>query len=236
MNNDVILWDPVDGRGDAVLVAGLERVEHPQHLGRVATSRGWVCQDQTDRLLGVDDEDGADGESNALGVDVGCVLVVNPARQIRTMSPQGAGKSVYSHVVGQRDLPLLIANDGELERGARKLLNVLDPSLVGLDCVCRETDELGVALGELGFKLGEGTELGGADGSVVLGVGEEDDPFVANELVKVDWPMGGLGFEVGGDAAQTERLSAVSHCDFYCFSSALGRRRREQRKQRKPEG
>jgi len=36
-------------------------------------------------------------------------------------------------------------------------------------------------------------------------VGEEDDPFVADELVELDGAVGGFGFEVGGDAAETER-------------------------------
>lgn len=79
VHNDVVAGHPVDGRRDAVLVARLERVDDAEHLGRVAARRGGVREDETDRLLGVDDEDGADGESNALGVDVGRVLVVEPA-------------------------------------------------------------------------------------------------------------------------------------------------------------
>lgn len=63
-----------------MLVASLERVDDSEDLGGVATSRSWVREDGADGLLGVDDEDGADGESNALGVDVGGVLVVNPER------------------------------------------------------------------------------------------------------------------------------------------------------------
>jgi len=62
-----------------VLVAGLERVDDAQHLGGVASSAGGVGEDGADGLLGVDDEDGADGESNALLIDVGGILVVDPA-------------------------------------------------------------------------------------------------------------------------------------------------------------
>lgn len=40
---------------------------------------------------------------------------------------------------------------------------------------------------------------------VVLWVREENDPIVANEVVEVDGTVGGLGVEVGGDAAQAER-------------------------------
>jgi len=75
--------------------------------------------------------------------------------------------------------------------------------------VGRETDELDAALGELGLELGEGAELGGTDGGVVLGVGEEDDPVVTDELVEVDRTGGGFGLEVGGDAAQAETEKAA---------------------------
>lgn len=115
------------------------------------------------------------------------------------------------HVIGVGDLALLVTNDGELEAATADVVNVLDPATVALDGVGRETDELHTTLGELGLELGEGTKLSGADWSVVLGVREEDNPFVANELVEVDGTVGGLGIKVGGDAAQTERLGTV--CD-----------------------
>ena len=70
---------PVDRSGDLVLVACLERIDDAEDLGGVATGAGGVGEDSADGLLGVDDEDGADGESNALLIDVGGVLVVDPA-------------------------------------------------------------------------------------------------------------------------------------------------------------
>ena len=70
--------NPVDRGGDAVLVASLERVDNAQNLGGVTASAGGVREDGADGLLGVDDEDRADGESNALGVNVGGILVVDP--------------------------------------------------------------------------------------------------------------------------------------------------------------
>ena len=78
MNDDVVAGDPVDGGGDAVLVAGLERVDDPEDLGGVAAGGGGVRKDGADLLGGVDDEDRADGEGDALGVDVRGVLVVQP--------------------------------------------------------------------------------------------------------------------------------------------------------------
>lgn len=71
--------NPVDRGGDAVLVTSLERVDNAQNLGGVTASAGRVREDGADGLLGVDDEDRADGESNALGVNVGGILVVDPS-------------------------------------------------------------------------------------------------------------------------------------------------------------
>jgi hypothetical protein len=159
--------NPVDRGGDSVLVTSLERVDNAENLSGVATSGSGVWEDCADGLLGVDDEDRADGESNALGVDVGGVLVVK-------------------HVVLESDLAFLVANDGELEAGARDLVNVLDPTTMAVDSVGRKTNELDTTLGELGLELSEGTELGGADGGVVLRVREQDHPLVADELVEVD--------------------------------------------------
>jgi hypothetical protein len=185
VDDDVVAGDPVDGGGDLVLVAGLERVDDAQDLGRVAAGGGRVGEDGADGLLGVDDEDGADGEGDALFVDVCGVLVVE-------------------HVVGVGDLALLVGDDGELDGAAGDLGDVLDPALVGADGVGREADELDAALGELGLELGDFAELGGADGRVVLGVREEDDPVVADELVEVDGAVGRLGLEVGRDGAEAE--------------------------------
>lgn len=151
-----------------MLVTSLERVDDAQHLGGVTACRSWVGEDGADGLLRVDDEDRADGESNALGVDVGGILVVQ-------------------HVVGKSNLPLLVADDRESQLTARDLIDVLYPAAMALNSVGAQTDELDVALGELGLELREGTQLGGADRGVVLRVGEQDDPLVANEVVELDW-------------------------------------------------
>jgi hypothetical protein len=93
-----------------------------------------------------------------------------------------------------------------------------------------QANELDATSSELGLELGESTELSGTDGSEVIGVGEEDGPLVANELVEVDRAVGGVGIEVRGSRAQTEanrqsawgsesyisidvRSSTFSHCD-----------------------
>lgn len=64
-DDDVITGQPVDGSGDTVLVGGLESINDTEDLGGVTASGGGVADDQTDLLLGVDNEDGTDGESDA---------------------------------------------------------------------------------------------------------------------------------------------------------------------------
>jgi hypothetical protein len=76
VDDDIVTRHPVDRGGDPVLIAGLQAVEDTENLGSVAAGGGGVREDETDGLLGVDDEDGANGERNALGVDVGGILVV----------------------------------------------------------------------------------------------------------------------------------------------------------------
>ena len=78
-DNDVLAGDPVDGGGNLVLVAGLEGVDDAKHLGGVAARGCRVGQDGADGLLGVNEEDGSDGEGEGVAVDIGGVLVVDPA-------------------------------------------------------------------------------------------------------------------------------------------------------------
>jgi hypothetical protein len=225
----VIAGEPVDGAGNTVLLGALESINDTENLGGVTASGGGVGHDQTDLLGGVDDEDGADGQSHTLGVDVGGILEVD-------------------HVVRIGDLALGVGDDGELELGAGDLIDILNPGVVGVGVVgalkgnssasllamwahiTYQANELDTTSSELGLELGESTELSGTDGSEVIGVGEEDGPLVADELVEVDRAVGGVGIEVRGSRAQTEanrqsawgsenyisidvRSSAFSHCD-----------------------
>lgn len=86
VDNDIVARYPVDRGSDLVLVTRLERVDDAQNLGGITASRGGVGEDEADGLLGVDDEDRANGKGNALGVDVGGVLVVEPRDMVRTVS------------------------------------------------------------------------------------------------------------------------------------------------------
>jgi hypothetical protein len=148
-NDDIVTGEPVDGAGNAVLVGGLEGINHTENLSGVTAGGGGVGHDQTDLLGGVNDENGADSESDALLVDVGGVLVVD-------------------HVVQVGNLAAGVGNDGEGELGAIDLVNVLDPGLVGVGAVGAETNQLDVAGSKLGLELSESAELGGADGCEVI--------------------------------------------------------------------
>lgn len=90
--------------------------------------------------------------------------------------------------------------------GAGDILDVLDPALVAAKGVGREAQQLDATLGELRLETSELAQLGRANRSIVLGVGEENKPLVANVLVQVDGTIGGLGLEVRGDGAQTKAV------------------------------
>jgi hypothetical protein len=102
-----------------------------------------------------------------------------------------------SHVVEVCNFALFVTNDREVQVAAGDLIDILDPSSMRLNGVGRQADQLDAALGELGLELGKGAQLGGADRGLVLGVGEEDNPPVTDELMEVDGAVGCLGLEVG---------------------------------------
>lgn len=110
----------------------------------------------------------------------------------------------HVHVVGKGNLALLVTDDWERQLAAGDLVDILDPATVALDRVRGQTDELGVALGELWLELCECTEFSRADWGVVLWVREQDHPVVADELVEVDLAIGGLSVEVWGNATQAK--------------------------------
>jgi hypothetical protein len=99
VDNNIVSGNPVDWGGNAVLVTSLERVDNAEDLGSVAASRGWVRHDQADSFLWVDDEYGADGECNALGIDIGSILVVEPGfSQPNSMRLSEGGLTCQRHM------------------------------------------------------------------------------------------------------------------------------------------
>lgn len=104
---------------------------------------------------------------------------------------------MVQHVVCVGHLPLFIADHWEAEIGVRNLVNVLDPLMVVLYVVCRQTNQFDATLRELRLKFGKGPQLRRANRSEILRVGEQNDPFVADELVEVDGSIGSFCFEIG---------------------------------------
>jgi hypothetical protein len=64
-----------------MLVAGLEGVDDAQDFSSVTSSAGWVGEDGANGLLGIDNEYRPDGESDALLVDIGGILVIDPTTE-----------------------------------------------------------------------------------------------------------------------------------------------------------
>ena len=88
----------------------------------------------------------------------------------------------------------------------RDLIDVFHPAAMRVDGVGRETNELDTAFGELWLKLCKRTEFGCANWCVVFWVREQDNPFVANELMEVDWARGSLCLEIGRNSAETKAV------------------------------
>jgi len=160
VDDDIFTLLPVDGGGDPVLVTELKRVDDPEDFVKVATSGGRVRNGQTDDLLGVDDEHRSDGEGNALGIDVGSILVVQ-------------------HVVQGSDSAAFIGDDGVLDtRGADGLLaeglDILDPSFVLLETVVGEADDFHTTVIKVLGATSNFSKLSGADWGKVIRMREEN--------------------------------------------------------------
>ena len=103
-------------RRNPLPVARLQTVDHAQHLARVAARAGRVHHRQADLLARINDEHRANGESNALLVDIVEVLLVD-------------------HVVRKSDFAVRVGDDGELQLRLRELVDVGDPAVVRVE-VC----------------------------------------------------------------------------------------------------
>jgi hypothetical protein len=57
MDNHIITWNPIDRCGHFVLIASLQRINHPKNLGGIAAGRSRVGESEANGLLWVDDKD-----------------------------------------------------------------------------------------------------------------------------------------------------------------------------------
>ena len=200
-HNHIITRLPVNWSHDALLVTRLQGINDTENLRRVTSGRCWVHHGEADLLAGVDDKDRTDGERNAL---LGNVVQI----------------PLVDHVIQERNLALSISDDGELEVRRGDFVDIVDPFAVGAEVVgalkhtvvsldnetgqtaqnifTYKTNHLDIALLEFILQGSKGTKLRGANRREVRGVGEEDGPAVADELVEVNVAMCGLGCEIRG--------------------------------------
>jgi hypothetical protein len=131
---------PINGGDEAVFVGQLQRLNDTEDFGRVTAGTGGVVDDGADDLLGVNEEDRADGQCHTLGVDVGGILVID-------------------HVIEVGNFALLVGDDGEGQVGFCDLVDIRNPLLVRVEGVGTQPNEFDTSLGELGLEFGESAEL-----------------------------------------------------------------------------
>ena len=116
-NNHILALLPINRRDDALLVARLQAVNDAQHLGGVPARGRRVHHAQANLLGRVDDEDGADGESDS------------------ALFGQAVDVLLRDHVVEPGDGAVCVGDDGELQRGVVDFVDVRDPFGVGGEVV-----------------------------------------------------------------------------------------------------
>lgn len=60
VDDDIVTLLPVNRSSDPVLVASLESIKNTDDLVEVASCHSRICKDETDGLLGIDDEYASD--------------------------------------------------------------------------------------------------------------------------------------------------------------------------------
>lgn len=149
MNDNIITLLPVTRSSDTVLITQLKRVNDTQDFIKVTTSRGRVRQDQTDGLLGVNDEHGANSEWNTLVVNVGGILMIQ-------------------HVIKSSDLAISISNDGEVELNVANIVDISNPLFVITELVGRKTNDIDITSIPFILESSNETKFGGADRSYTI--------------------------------------------------------------------
>jgi len=186
-DDDIVTLLPIGGSCDLVLRSELYGVQHADDFVEVAAGGHGVSDLQLDALVRADDKDrahrGVVGGSAALA-GIACV-----ARE---------------HVVELRDGEGWVADERVIDLVATDVLNVLFPFAVALDGVDGEPDDLSATLCKLLFEPGDGSEFGGANGSEIFGVREENGVAVSNPFMKVDRALSGFSVEIGGNIVDAE--------------------------------
>src|SRR5690349_5618869 len=101
------------------------------------------------------------------------------------------------HVIQFCNFMIRIGNDREVERRPLGLLDVFGPTFVRIGGVDAESNHFHAALFEIRFTARDVTELGGANGSEILWVREENCPAIANPFVEANWAFSCICCEIG---------------------------------------
>ncbi len=163
VDDDLITGRPVSRCSDGVLGGELAGVNGPEDLVEVAPARGGIRHHQRNRLVGLDNEDGTNGQGEAGLVTIGLVEDAD----------------------GRGMVPLGIAEERDLHLGARSCLDVLDPGSVRVGIVAGEAANLDAALFPLGIEAGGGGKFRGTDRSEIARMHEDESPVVAKILVEI---------------------------------------------------
>jgi len=147
-----VVVGPVGRRGDRLFIRELQSRDAAHNLIHVAPDARWVVEREHQLVLGVDDEDGADGK--------GQVLVARGAW--------------VDHAVRGRDRAVGVADDRKLDLDVVLAVchHVVQPLLVRLDRVNRERRDFAIHRRQIIVLDREAADLGGAYGREIGGVRE----------------------------------------------------------------
>src|SRR5450755_812039 len=177
-DDDVLPLLPVHGSSDLELISQLQRIDHAQDLVEISPGAGRIVERQPHLLFRIDHEYAAHGEAIA--------------------------RIGMNHAVEIGDTQIRISDHRKLYLGALRLLDVALPCNVVIDRVDRQPDHLDAALFKFALELRGGAKLSGADRGIVLGMREQHAPGVSEPRVQVDFPNGGIRFEIRCDVSELQ--------------------------------
>ena len=147
-------------------------VNNPQDFVKVATSGGRVRNGQTDDLLGVNHEHRSDGEGDALGIDVGGILVVQHVVQGGNLTFLVCDLKDHDEYLPFEHNSICLTYNGVIDVGWAELgavlFDILHPSVMLLEAIGRETDKLHTARRKVPGTASDFTKLGGANRGEVI--------------------------------------------------------------------
>ncbi|MCY1367991.1 hypothetical protein D9M69_549490 [compost metagenome] len=112
-------------------------------------------------------------------------------------------------VVEVRDFAVGVIQDRKVDHGVLGFVDVLDPPVVRIHRVHRQSDGLDAARCELILELGGEAQFSRAHRREVRWMGKQHAPTIAQPLMETDGAGAGVLFEIGGDIAKSETHGAA---------------------------